>query len=41
MSGFSSFKEHIFQGTPFSGCPQIWHLRYEKQELGIYIMFNV
>ena len=33
VSGFLSFKEHIFQGTPFSGCFQTQHLQYGKQDL--------
>ena len=36
-----SLKERIFQGTPFSGCFQILHLRYGKQDLGTYTMLNV
>ena len=41
VSGFPSFKEHIFQGTPFSDCFQILHLRHGKRDLGIYTLFNV
>ena len=41
VSSFPSFKEHIFQGTPFSGCFQILHLRHGKRDLGIYTLFNV
>ena len=40
-SSFPSFKEHTFQGTTFSGCFQIQHLRYGKKDLGIDTIFDV
>ena len=40
MSGFLSFKEHVFQGTTFGGCFQIKPLRHGKQDLGTYTLFN-
>ena len=35
VSKLSSFIEHIFQGTPFSGRFQISHIRYVQQYVGI------
>ena len=36
--GLPSFKEHLFQKTPFSGCFKIYHILYGKQYTGISTM---
>ena len=33
--------KNTFQGTAFSGCFQLQHLRYGKKDLGIDTIFNV
>ena len=42
MSGFPSFKEHIFQGTPFSGCSKysIYDMENKTEEFKLRSMFK-